>query len=106
MPDYDGGENGFAVLRFAKRGAGWALYVVTTDDFDNEHETALLNASKRLRFRAAKVVDDLVDALIREARKQLDDVEAANRNLDATLSGKLGDVELPDEYSADEDVPF
>jgi hypothetical protein len=111
----------YTELAFQKRGPKWGLFIVTgrhtmsAPGRDDDNETAIVNATKKQRVRAAEVINDLLAALIQAARDQLAVIERANKSLDEALEGALRDVALADDPLADppadyaeygDDIPF
>lgn len=108
----DAEHNVCTELAFQRSGPHWGLFIVLSEDYGDgsERETPLLSASKDMRVRAAQVIPDLLAAMIEAARKQAEEIEAANRAvLDALRD--VNDVALSDDPFGDsppeyDDVPF
>jgi len=107
-------QNEGTSIGFTKIGGTWKLAVVSGPYSYGEITgdiVPLLKASKHLRLRAAKKIEALVVKLVAEAAKQLEDIEAADAQLDNVLRGLPPLEPEPDagdfgEYGTPEKYPF
>lgn len=80
-------------LSWERTPRGWELSLQKSDTGSAEYErTPLLNASRRLRFIAAKNIQKLLDALRARAFDEAHDLERLGRDLEKVLVKMRGDT--------------